>query len=204
MAANSLSPPLQPFKPLLKDLSCWLHQADVRGAIIGGVAASIWGRPRTMRDVDLTVILEEEKWPALFEAGLNAGFEPRLPDALEFATQSRVLLMRHTVSGLDVDLTFGLLAFEVKMLERAVLLQLNGENILLCSPEDLIVMKLLAGRARDIADIESVLEAQSNLDLSYIRQCAGELASFLEAPELVSQLDNLLALQQKLRRKNDT
>ena len=189
---NSLPQPQQPFKPLLKDLSRWLDTAGARGAVIGGVAASIWGRPRTTRDVDVTIVLDEEHWPTLLTMGQECGFEPRISDALEFASQSRVLLMRHAASGLDVDLTFGILAFEIQMLERAVPFQLNGEAILLCTPEDLIVMKALAGRARDIADIESVLDAQSNLDLAYIRRCAGELAAFLEAPEINIALDRML------------
>ena len=188
----AVNPTIEPFKPLLRDLSRWLNAADVRGAIIGGVAASIWGRPRTTRDVDVAVILDEDKWPVLFQAGQQCGFEPRLSDALEFAAQSRVLLMRHVASGIDVDLTFGILAFEHQMLKRAVSFQLNGESILLCTPEDLIVMKALARRARDLADIESVLDAQPQLNIAYVRRCVGELAAFLDAPEIVLTLENLL------------
>ena len=127
----AVNPTIEPFKPLLRDLSRWLNAADVRGAIIGGVAASIWGRPRTTRDVDVAVILDEDKWPVLFQAGQQCGFEPRLSDALEFAAQSRVLLMRHVASGIDVDLTFGILAFEHQMLKRAVSFQLNGKHFAL-------------------------------------------------------------------------
>jgi len=188
----ALPKPQQPFKPLLRDLARWMQRANVRGVIIGGVAASIWGRPRTTRDVDVTVILEEEKWPALFEAGQQCGFEPRLSDALEFAVGSRVLLMIHTASNIDVDLTFGALPFEHDMIERAVPLQLNGETIPLCMPEDLIVMKAIAGRARDIADIESILDAQPALDRAYVRRCVGELAAMLEAPEILQRLEELL------------
>jgi len=37
---------------------------------------------------------------------------PRMEDALQFAKRTRVLLMRHTSSGIDLDITFGELAFE--------------------------------------------------------------------------------------------
>lgn len=43
------------------------------------------------------------------------------------------------------------------------------------SPEDLILLKLLAGRDRDIADIGDVMFTQGNLDEPYMRRWAKEI-----------------------------
>jgi hypothetical protein len=43
------------------------------------------------------------------------------------------------------------------------------------SPEDLILLKVVAARPRDLGDIEDVLFAQSDLDETYMRRWAKEL-----------------------------
>lgn len=42
---------LAPLLAALRDLVLWFENADIRGAVIGGVAASLLGRPRVTRDV---------------------------------------------------------------------------------------------------------------------------------------------------------
>ena len=90
--------------------------------IIGGVAASLLGRPRTTRDVDAVVWLDHERdWPS-FVAGLRThDIEPRIDDVLGFAARSRVLLLRHVPSGIDVGgdgTELGALPFEKEAISR--------------------------------------------------------------------------------------
>jgi hypothetical protein len=58
--------------------------------------------------------------------------------------------------------------------------------------EDLVVMKALARRTRDIADIEAVLDAHPDLDLDRVRYWVGEFAAVLEAPEILEDLERML------------
>jgi hypothetical protein len=53
--------------------------------------------------------------------------------------------------------------------------QLDGLTAWLVSPEDLILLKLLAARPRDLADIGDVLFTQGQLDKTYLRHWADEL-----------------------------
>ena len=84
---------LAPLLGALQGISKWLQSEKVPGMIIGGVAASILGRPRLTRDVDASVWLEEERWEGFLSAGSAFGFEPRIAGALTFAAKSRVLLL---------------------------------------------------------------------------------------------------------------
>ena len=44
---------------IFRDFVKWIKTEKVHGVIIGGVAASILGRPRVTRDVDSLVIIDE-------------------------------------------------------------------------------------------------------------------------------------------------
>lgn len=55
------------------------------------------------------------------------------------------------------------------------------------SPEDLILLKVLAARPRDIGDIEDVLLAQGDLDEASMRQWAKELGVAEKLEEVLSQ-----------------
>ena len=48
------------------------------------------------------------------------------------------------------------------------------------APEDVVVMKLIAGRAQDVADVEAILAAKAPLDESYVEEWA-EVWGVLEA-----------------------
>ena len=90
----------------------WLDAAHVPSMIIDGVAASVLGRPRLTQDVDALAVLPEADWTEAIRLAPQYNIVPRMEDALQFAKRTRVLLMRHTSSGIDLDITFGELAFE--------------------------------------------------------------------------------------------
>ena len=95
----------------LTDLVNWLDAALVPSMVIGGVAASVLGQPRLTQDVDALALLPEADWARVIGAAARHGIVARIDNALEFAGRSRVLLMRHVDSSIDIDLTFGSLSF---------------------------------------------------------------------------------------------
>jgi hypothetical protein len=70
--------------------------------------------PRLTQDVDALAILPEEQWADALSAAANHGILPRIESPLDIARRSRVLLLRHAASGINIDLTFGRLSFEQK------------------------------------------------------------------------------------------
>ena len=189
--------PLSPLLEALRDVVTWLRSEHVRGVIIGGVAASMLGRPRMTRDIDVLIMLGEKYWGKFFIGGAKFGFVPRLTDCLDFARKSRVLLVRHQSSGIDVDITFGVLDFEIEAITRAVWLDLKRVRLPLPTPEDLIIMKAIAHRPRDLADIESILDVHTKLNLRRIRKWVKEFSSAIEIPEILNDLENILARKRK-------
>lgn len=178
--------------PVLRDFVNWLKSEGFQGIITGGIAASVLGRPRVTRDVDSLVFIEEESWEKFVNSGLRFGFIPRIQDIITFAIKTRVLLMKHEPTGIDVDISLGVLPFEYESIERSVWIDVGGLSIPLPTPEDLIIMKAVAHRERDLLDIESILDAHPNLDFKRIRKWVSEFSRALEMPEILNDLENIL------------
>lgn len=167
----------------------FLSARRIRYAIIGGIAVQRWGRPRLTADVDLTILLTPgEERRALEE--LVAAFEGRRSDAVEFALRHRILLL-HVPGAADVDVSLGLPGYEDEVVERAVEYDLGGgRKVRLCSAEDLIIHKAIAGRPQDLMDIEGVILRQGErLDVGYIRRWLRTFSDLLETDEVIQRFE---------------
>ncbi len=142
---------------LLADLAAALTALRAPWYVFGAQAALIWGRPRLTIDVDATVKLEGVDTDTLVLALSSHGFALRIEATREFVKQTRVLPMQHQRSGLPLDLVLAGPGLEDGFLERDIHVDVAGATIPVISPEDLIVTKILAGRAKDLEDIRGVL-----------------------------------------------
>lgn len=173
--------------PLLAPLAATqrlLERFDNQGIIIGGVAASLLGKPRLTADVDAVLLLSVKDLPRLMEAAAQEGLAPRFTDAQVFARRHRVLLLRHQESGINVDISLGVLPLEVEAVERSKVYQIGPLAIRLPTPEDLIIFKAVAHRPKDLLDIQALIESHPDLDGKRIERWVREFARLLEMPEV--------------------
>lgn len=81
-------------------------------------------------------------------------------------------------------------------------MRVAGVTVPLATPEDLIVMKAIAHRDRDLIDIQDLLDVQAKLDWKRIRRWVGEFAAILEMPEISDNLELLLSNHRARKRKD--
>lgn len=171
-----------------------LSAGGIRSCVIGGLAVQRWGEPRATQDVDFSVLapIGEEQDP--LDVLLNA-FASRRADARAFAIANRVLLIEAT-NKVAVDVGLAGSPFEVEILDRSSAWDVAlGISIVTCSAEDLVIYKLVAGRARDVADIEGIVRRHgAGLDVDRIRRYGALFAELKEEPDL------LRAFEQSLQR----
>src|SRR5262245_65246262 len=122
----------------------WFKAAKVPGVIIGGVAVSMHAQPRYTRDLDALVIVRHGDLPRFVARALKYGFSARVPDPIEFARDTRMLLFRHQAKGFPLDISLGALAFEEDVIRRATILKVGTLRIPVAAPEDLIILKAIA------------------------------------------------------------
>lgn len=194
MAERLPSDLLQP----LADLRSWLDAVHAQAVIVGGVAVSFLGRPRFTQDIDALAILAEREWEAAVRIAAAHGIVPRIAAPVAFARRSRVLLLRHRDSAIDIDVILGGLPFEEKAVEHGQDHSIGGVDIRLPRVEDLLIMKAVAHRPRDLQDIETLLDAHPGLDLGSVRQWVSDFAAATSMSELLEDFDKIVARRRQL------
>jgi len=181
------------FHDPLEALERLLSHFDHQGVVIGGVAASLIGQARFTEDLDAMVLLSLDEIPQFLEAAESEEIEPRIPQADDFAKQNRVLLLRHIPSYTDIDISLGVLPFEEEVVQRCIVLEIDENlNVHLPTPEDLIIMKAIAHRPKDLLDIEGIIQSHPDLDMDRIQDWVTQFADLLEMPELWEDIADLL------------
>jgi len=77
--------PLEGLLAAIRAATKWLEAAEVPHAIVGGVAASLHGKPRVTKDVDLVALAEDSTWSALLDSARKHKIQPRIQAPLDFA-----------------------------------------------------------------------------------------------------------------------
>ena len=76
---------------------------------------------------------------------------------------------------------------------------MGGWSVWVCSADDLIIQKAIAGRERDWIDIEALLiEKHGKLDHNYIGSWLSQFVAALDDPEILSKYKKLTKKIQKL------
>jgi hypothetical protein len=179
---------------LLADLAAALEAARARWYLFGAQAVILYGVPRLTADVDVTVELGARPTAALVAALEGRRFEPRGPDAEGFAERTRVLPLVHAPSRIPVDAVLAGPGIEEVFLDRAVVHQVEGVPVRCAAADDLVAMKILAGRPKDLDDVAAILAVQGPaLDARRARETVRLLEQALDRADLLPTLDRLLA-----------
>jgi predicted nucleotidyltransferase len=120
------------------------------------------------------------------------GIDPRISDAEAFTRKNRVLLLRHVDSGTNIDIYLGILPFEIKMVERSQVIEFGSVKLRLPIPEDLIILKSVAHRPKDLADIQAIEAIHKNLDKARIQFWVDQFGEALDLPDLWVDTKSLL------------
>lgn len=171
------------------EISQFLSAKKIKYAIIGGLAVQEWGRARFTEDADFTIAAPLEGADDLIDL-LTQHFHSRTTDPRAMARQTRMILIKAS-NGVKVDISLALPGYEQELFKRAVDAELEyGKSVKICSAEDLIIQKAVAGRPQDIADIESViLRQRKTLKVAYIRRWLNDFTNLLANPEIIQRFE---------------
>ena len=147
----------------------------IPAALLGGLAMAIWRHPRFTRDVDILLALDQTSVQELVARLETAGFRPKRGTGLVKLGDLELLQMiyepKDALLGVQVDLLLAGNEFQRSALGRRVPAAIpdidSPVDVLSC--EDLILLKLFAGRVIDRADAAILLRAnRQSLDFEYL------------------------------------
>jgi len=183
---------LEPFRAAIGALHRLLEKYNDRGVIIGGVAVGLLGKPRYTADVDAMFLLSTQDIPQFLEIARAENILPRVQNVDEFARKTRVLLLKHVPTKTEIDISLGILPFEEEMVERGSVKTFAKLSARLPTPEDLIIMKAIAHRPKDLEDIRTIVDNNPNLDIIRIEKWVKDFAEIMEMPDLWEQIEVVL------------
>jgi len=169
-----------------------LSRKKLRWYLFGAQAVNLYGRPRMTADVDVTVEVPAAERPGLLRSLARAGFVARVENIEAFAERTRVLPFVHRGTGFPLDLVIAADGLEAAFLARAQMIDVGGVRLPVISVEDLVVAKVIAGRAKDLDDVRGIVAAHSALDRSAVARLLTELDELLERADLLPAFERLL------------
>jgi hypothetical protein len=162
------------------------------------LAVQRWGEQRVTTDVDFTLLTTAEKEQRFINALLGR-FRGRIPDAREFALRTRVVLCRAS-NGIDVDIALGGMPYEERVIQRASRFKFAPRmEWITASAEDLVIMKVVAGRELDWHDVRRILQRQwPKLNWKLIER---ELPKLLDLKEDWNSFKRFQSLRKEVERE---
>src|SRR5262245_6374160 len=152
-----------------------LTELHIPAALMGGVALAHWGHVRSTQDVDLLIALSGVRPQSLLARFGAAQFRSKRSDPLIRLDDAAFIQLFYeppqAVLEIQIDLLLAESEFHRQAVERRVAVSSSelGFALDVVSCEDLIVLKLVAGRILDRDDATELLKANRNsLDFAYV------------------------------------
>jgi Nucleotidyltransferase of unknown function (DUF6036) len=155
---------------LLKKVSLQLKKDSIPYMVIGGQAVLLYGEPRLTRDIDITLGVGVRELNKLKEIISFLGLKILVERDEEFVERNMVLPTLDEKSGIRVDFIFSFSPYERQAIERGKDIKLGRSLVRFASLEDVVIHKVIAGRARDLEDIQSILLKNQKYDSDYIEK----------------------------------
>jgi hypothetical protein len=156
------------FQELLERLGRELAAERIPYMVIGGQAVLLYGEPRLTRDIDITLGVGIEGLERVQSLADRLGLKAETDKALEFVRRTMVLPTLEPSSGIQVDFIFSFTPYERQAIERARDVRFGDTVVKFAALEDVITMKVVAGRPRDLDDVRAMLLKNPNYDSRYV------------------------------------
>ena len=163
------------FNQLLERIALSLEQHQIPYMVIGGQAVLVYGEPRLTRDVDITLGVGPERLHDLLSIAESAGWRLLVEKPEEFVQRTCVLPLQDSKTGIRIDLIFSDSPFEQQAMDRVRLVEMGKATVRFAAVEDVIILKMVAGRPRDLEDVRGILAKNPEIGRGYIRDWLAEI-----------------------------
>ena len=169
-----------------------LSALGLRWYVFGGQAAIIHGATRFTEDIDVTVDLAETERAVLVQRLQAQGFSLRVADD-DFIEQTHVVPLVHEPTQMPVDLVLAGPGIEEMFFERVAQVDIEGQPVPVACAEDIVTMKILSARPKDLDDATAIVMAQADhFEAQRVRHLLGLLEQALDQSDLLPAFEACL------------
>ncbi|MBN2578022.1 MAG: nucleotidyltransferase [Pirellulales bacterium] len=169
------------FDRLLKKISEAFEAAEIPYMIIGGQAVLYYGEPRFTRDIDVTVGLGSAEAEPVLAMIAAQGWRVLADNPRQFLAETMVLPVVDPDSEIRIDFIFSQTEYERQALARSIQVPLDDVRLRIVALNDLVVMKILGNRPRDLEDLRKILIKNPHVDRTFVENTLNEIDQVLEA-----------------------
>jgi len=156
------------FKELIERIAISLDKEGIPYMIIGGQAVLLYGEPRFTKDIDITLGIDVDTLDKVLVLTSKLSLTILVNDVVDFVKKTMVLPSLDVSTGIRVDWIFSHSNYERQAIERVRNIKFGETPVKFASLEDVVIHKIIAGRARDIEDASSILLKNPGYDYQYI------------------------------------
>ena len=178
---------------LIKKIAQCLDQDQIPYMIIGGQAVLLYGSPRLTRDIDITLGVDTDKFQLIEGVCSKSGLKILPENPEDFARETKVLPAEESTIKIRVDFIFSFTSYEAQAIRRTKEIVMNDYPVKFASCEDVVIHKMVAGRAVDVEDVKNILvKNNTTIELEYIRRWLSEFGRLSEHEGILEKFEILL------------
>lgn len=178
---------------LIKKTAQQLDQQKIPYMIIGGQAVLVYGRPRLTRDIDITLGIDTDRYESIEGLCNKLNLRILVEKPEDFARDTKVLPAEEPDLKVRVDFIFSFTPYEEQAIKNAKQVVIDSYPVRFASCEDIIIHKMVAGRAIDEEDVKSILAKNENIvDIEYVNKWLSEFGRIQEHEGVLERFHNLL------------
>ena len=156
------------FRELLTKIARKLEKLNIPYMVIGGQAVLLYGEPRLTKDIDITLGVGVDRLDEIISLAKQLRLKILIDAFKVFVKKTMVLPVLDKKSGIRVDFIFSFSSYERQAFERVNKIKFGTTTVKFASLEDVVIHKMIGGRARDIEDVKSILLKNPQYDHQYI------------------------------------
>jgi hypothetical protein len=174
------------------NLVTFLEESKSKYVIIGGLAVSLIGEPRLTHDIDLILSIPESDIQYFLKLIIDKGFDLNMQKELKRI--ERTGTFRFSIGFFHADVILASSTFEDSVFKRRRRIKLVDKKAYFPSPEDLIILKIMVGREKDMLDAKSIVIRHKNkLDKKYIEKWTQKISDEAQDMTIWNRLSKLFS-----------
>ena len=178
---------------LIKKTARHLDRQKIPYMIIGGQAVLLYGRPRLTRDIDITLGVDTDKYELIERVCKKLKLRILVENPQDFAQDTKVLPTEEPDSKVRIDFIFSFTPYEAQAIKNARQVLIDDYPVRFASCEDIIIHKMVAGRAIDEEDVKSILpKNKDTINFVYIDKWLSEFSKIAEHEGILVRFNSLL------------